>query len=468
MRYRGAAACGTMVMMVALLGLAVPEIQAANQATTRKPVAGKKRVSSAQAQPKKSSSAKAAHDRPAPAGEAPPAAATDQPSETELPIASEPAASASLAATSQATDTMPAADSQPAAVLAPAAPAPAVEMRPAEPAPSIVPPAPVAEAEPRKISFGQATVLGVVEGVTEYLPVSSTGHLILAGYWMGLTRQTDERGAFGGHKLEKVPAIDAYEIVIQLGAILAVLGLYRKRVKQMVQGLMGRNPQGLRLAMLLFAAFLPAAVVGLALHKKIEEHLFGPMPVALALAVGGVLMIVIEHFFWTRRRNRIHEATQTRSMMPAGAARAGGPVVTLQMTQRATSPFARVDTLLLWQAVAIGVAQCLSLWPGTSRSMVTILAGLVVGLDMVSAAEFSFLLALPTLGAATLYSLAKHHHELMASAGAGGLLVGLVVSGVVAALAVKWFVGFLTHRGLLPFGVYRIILAAVLMLYFLR
>lgn len=327
----------------------------------------------------------------------------------------------------------------------------------------------MADTAPRKISLGQATVLGVVEGLTEYLPVSSTGHLILAGYWMGLTRQTDERGAFGGHKLEKAPAIDAYEIVIQLGAILAVLGLYRKRVKQMVQGLMGRNPQGLRLAMLLFAAFLPAAVVGLGLHKKIEEHLFGPMPVAVALAAGGVLMIVVEHFCWTRRRNRIHEATQTRSMMPVGGGRGGakGPVVTFHMTQRATSPFTRVDTMLLWQAVAIGAAQCLSLWPGTSRSMVTILAGLVVGLDMVAAAEFSFLLALPTLGAATLYSLAKHHHELMASAGVGGLLVGLIVSGIVAAVAVKAFVHYLTRRGLLPFGVYRIILAGVLMLYFL-
>jgi undecaprenyl-diphosphatase len=292
-----------------------------------------------------------------------------------------------------------------------------------------------------RISLPQAVVLGVVEGLTEYLPVSSTGHLILAGYWMGLARPTQEPGAFGGHKLEKAPAIDAYEIVIQLGAILAVLGLYRKRVAEMIHGLAGRSGPGLRLAMMLLVAFLPAAVVGLALHKKIEEHLFGPMPVVVALAAGGVLMIVVEHFFWTRRRKRIG--------------------------QSAASGWTGIETMMFWQAGAIGAAQCLSLWPGTSRSMITILAGLVVGLDMVAAAEFSFLLALPTLGAATLYSAYKQWDGLMQSAGPAGLVVGLVVSGVVAALAVEWFVHWLTRHGLLPFGVYRIALALVLMLYFL-
>jgi undecaprenyl-diphosphatase len=323
---------------------------------------------------------------------------------------------------------------------------------------------------PERIWLGQAIVLGVVEGLTEYLPVSSTGHLILAGYWMGLTRPTQERGVFGGHKLQKAPAIDAYEIVIQLGAILAVLGLYRKRVAQMVRGLAGRSEQGLRLAGLLFVAFLPAAFVGLALHKKIEEHLFGPVPVVVALAAGGVLMIVVEYFFWTRRKARVRQQTQPVTAARVEAARIDSvdPVVSVQARQAAQPPFTLIDTMAFWQAAAIGVAQCLSLWPGTSRSMVTILAGLVVGMDMVSAAEFSFLLALPTLGAATLYSAAKDWSGLMQSAGPAGLLVGLAVSGIVAALAVKWFVSWLTRHGLLPFGVYRIVLALVLMLYFLR
>jgi undecaprenyl-diphosphatase len=460
MRYRGTAACGTMVVMMVVALLAGARVtHAADQPASKKPVPGKKRVSSTHAKPKKPAvTSAAASDRSD--ADSRPATPAETQSASEAEQADEPPPAASA----------PAVTSQPVATLEPVSPVPAVEARSAEPMPAVPQTPVVVDAAPGKISLGQATLLGVVEGLTEYLPVSSTGHLVLAGYWMGLTRQTDERGVFGGHKLEKVPAIDAYEIVIQLGAVLAVLGLYRKRAWQVVQGLMGRNPQGLRLAVLLFAAFLPAAVVGLALHKKIEEHLFGPMPVVLALAVGGVLMIVVEHFFWTRRKDRIHAAAQTRSMMPVGGGRGGakGPVVTLQVTQRGTSPFTRVDTMLLWQAVAIGAAQCLSLWPGTSRSMVTILAGLVVGLDMVAAAEFSFLLALPTLGAATLYSLAKHHHELMASAGVGGLLVGLIVSGIVAAIAVKAFVHYLTRRGLMPFGVYRIVLSVVLMLYFLR
>ena len=284
-----------------------------------------------------------------------------------------------------------------------------------------------------KITIPQAAVLGVVEGVTEYLPVSSTGHLILAGHAMGLSQFTKERG-FWGRKLEKAPAIDAFEIVIQLGAILAVLGLYRRRVGQMCLGLVGRSPSGLRLVGLLLVAFLPAGVVGYLLHHKIEEHLFGPIPVILAMAVGGVLMIVVEYFFWTRRKN-VTRTTQ-------------------------------VDAVLFRQAIVIGLAQCLAMWPGTSRSMITILAGLVVGLDMVTAAEFSFLLALPTLCAATVYSGYKQWHELMAAAGPAGLAVGLIVSGIVAAVAVKAFVKWLTRHGMMPFGVYRVIMAVVLYGYF--
>ncbi len=322
----------------------------------------------------------------------------------------------------------------------------------------------------QKIGPGKATVLGIVEGLTEYLPVSSTGHLILTSYWMGLSKETDQPGAFGGHRIDSSPAVDAFEIVIQLGAILAVLGLYRKRVGQMVHGLAGKSSDGLRLAMLLFVAFLPAAVVGLALHKKIEEHLFGPMPVVIALVVGGILMIVVEHYFWTRRKDRIHAALQTRPLTPVGTSRANstGPMVNTLSTEPAIARFTKVDTMLVGQALFIGCAQCLAMWPGTSRSMITILAALVVGLDMMAAAEFSFLLALPTLGAATLFSGYKHWHELMQCTGIGGLLVGLIVSGIVAALAVKWFVRFLTRRGLMPFGVYRIIIGLVLLGYFLR
>jgi undecaprenyl-diphosphatase len=142
-------------------------------------------------------------------------------------------------------------------------------------------------------------------------------------------------------------------------------------------------------------------------------------------------MIVVEHFFWRRKRN----------------------------IQRVTE----VDKVLLWQALVIGIAQSLAMWPGTSRSMITMLAGLVVGLDMIAAAEFSFLLALPTLSAATFLSAYEDWGILKATAGINGIIVGLVVSGVVAAIAVKAFVKWLTHHGLKPFGVYRIIAAIVLL-----
>ncbi|MCJ7544807.1 MAG: undecaprenyl-diphosphate phosphatase [Phycisphaerae bacterium] len=273
-----------------------------------------------------------------------------------------------------------------------------------------------APAAAERISEVQALVLGVVEGLTEYLPVSSTGHLILASHAMGLGRPGEPS------------AVEAFEIVIQLGAILAVVGLYRARVGQMLAGLVGRSAQGLRLVGLLAVAFVPAAVVGLLLHEPIKERLFGPAAVAAALAVGGVAMIAVE---WLLRYRR-GEA--------AGTA---------------------IDTMTFRQAVVIGLVQCLALWPGTSRSMVTILAALAVGLDRMAAAEFSFLLALPTLGAATLYEGITSRAELAASAGAGGLIIGLVVSGIVAAVAVRGFVKWHTRHGLMPFGVYRILVAAV-------
>jgi undecaprenyl-diphosphatase len=290
------------------------------------------------------------------------------------------------------------------------------------------------QAPHQKITLTDAVILGVVEGVTEYLPVSSTGHLILAGHFMGMVHYTDQPGPFG--KLldkDKMKAIDSFDIVIQLGAVLAVLGLYRRRVGQMCRGLLGRDSKGLKLLGLLVIAFLPAAIVGVPLHHKIEAYLFGPVPVAYALAVVGVLMIAVEYFY--RRNKTISRVTD-------------------------------LDFITFRQALFIGIAQILSMWPGTSRSMITIVAALLVGLDMIAAAEFSFLLALPTLLGATVISAAGDWNVLTQVVGLGGMLVGLIVSGIVAALAIKGFVKWLTHHGLTPFGIYRII-AAVLVLYFI-
>lgn len=309
----------------------------------------------------------------------------------------------------------------------------AVAVLPAQPPPSTQPATAADTEPPSRLTLGQAALLGVVEGLTEYLPVSSTGHLVIVSHAIGQLHFSDETGPFGP-KLSEGDQAGAFEIVIQLGAILAVLGLYRKRVGQMANGLLGRDPRGLRLLGLLMVAFLPAAVVGLLLHKPIKEHLFSPLPVCWALAVGGVLMIVVEGLYRHRTRHR-HRA-------------------------------AALDALLFRKALFIGFAQCLAMWPGTSRSMITIVAGLIVGLDMVAAAEFSFLLALPTLGAATLYEGVQSWDALQASAGPAGLAVGLLVSGVVAAGAVVGLVRWLTRHGLVPFGIYRLALAAAVYWYF--
>lgn len=301
--------------------------------------------------------------------------------------------------------------------------------------PSAAKPAHTQKQPLEKITLIQAAVLGVVEGLTEYLPVSSTGHLILASHYMDLSEQSAQSGPMGP-RIVKNSAIDTFEVVIQIGAILAVVGLYRKQVRLMADGLIHRNPMGLRLIGLLMLAFAPAAVLGLMLHKPIKAYLFSPYTVAGALIVGGVVMIVVEFFFRQPRRKEKHVS--------------------------------KLDHIQYWQALVIGLAQCLAMWPGTSRSMVTIIAGLIVGLNIVTAAEFSFLLALPTLGGATLYSCFDDWGSLMDTAGWDTLLVGILVSAVAAAIAVKAFIKWLTHHGMMPFGVYRIILGLAVFAYFAR
>lgn len=256
-----------------------------------------------------------------------------------------------------------------------------------------------------------AALLGIVEGLTEYLPVSSTGHLILAAVGLGYDQQDK--------------ALQSFQIVIQSGAILAVLGLYRRRVAQMVQGLLGRDPAGLALVTHLVAGFLPAGVLGFLLHATIKSYLFGPYPVAFALAAGGVAMILLDRM----RHRRLEDGTE-------------------------------IEGLTVGKALAIGFAQCVAMWPGTSRSLMTILASLGVGLKPRAAAEFSFLLALPTLGGATVLDLIKDGDVLLRDLGPEPLVVGLATAFVSAALAVKGFVAWLGSHGLIPFGVYRILLAA--------
>jgi undecaprenyl-diphosphatase len=255
----------------------------------------------------------------------------------------------------------------------------------------------------------QAATLGLVEGLTEYLPVSSTGHLILAGKLLGVEGE--------GSK--------SFEIVIQLGAILAVLVHYRQLLSARLDGLVRRDPAAIRLFTALGIAFVPAAVVGLLFRKAIKAHLFTPLSVAGAFIVGGVIMIVVDA---VRRARNEHGLDGLEHVTPK-------------------------------RALAIGLGQVLSLWPGSSRSMTTIVAGQLSGLSTATAAEFSFLLALPTLGAATLYELYKGRHELLAG-GALNLAIGMVVSFLVAWAVIAVFLQYLKKRGLTPFGIYRLIAGA--------
>jgi undecaprenyl-diphosphatase len=255
-----------------------------------------------------------------------------------------------------------------------------------------------------------AAILGIVEGITEYLPVSSTGHLILVSRWLRLEGE----------------GVDAFDVVIQLGAILAVVVNYRQLLWERTAGLVSRQSKSISLLLALVLGFAPTAVVGLLLRKKIKALLFGPRPVAIALIVGGVFMMVVE----------------------------------LVRSRRANKGLDGLEHVTPLRAFLIGVGQCLSMWPGSSRSMCTIVTGQLTGLSTATAAEFSFLLGLPTLGAATLYEAYKSREAL---AGIGGLnvLIGLVVSFLVAWAVVAGFIAYLKKYGLAPFGVYRVILGAI-------
>lgn len=285
------------------------------------------------------------------------------------------------------------------------------------------------------MNLTQALVLGIVEGITEYLPVSSTGHLIIASALMGLDKTPEQKSA-----------VDAFNIVIQGGAILAVLGLYFPRVVQMGKGLLGRDAEGLALAVRIIVAFLPAAVIGLIMHEHIERLLFNTPSVLTALALGGVFMIVLD-------RTRIRRFRQRREDTGDGVSE-----------EELIGP--DLPRISMRQAVLIGLLQCVAMIPGTSRSMMTIAGGVLVGLHPRRAAEFSFLLGLPTLGGACVYSLYKNvtgeGPNMFEVIGWAPIAVGIISATICAALAVRWLVGFLNRHGLALFGYYRLALAVVL------
>jgi undecaprenyl-diphosphatase len=275
---------------------------------------------------------------------------------------------------------------------------------------------------PSALTLPKSVVLGLIEGLTEYLPVSSTGHLAVAERLLGIGRTPVEKRA-----------ADSYAIVIQGGAILAVLVVSLGRIRSMLRGLFGRDRDGLRLLGSLVVAFVPAAVVGLLL-EPVRERLFGIWPIVGAWIVGGLAILLL-----VRERSA---GVRTGATADSSA---GKPLEALS-----------------WRmALIIGVAQAVAVWPGVSRSLVTIAAGLLLGLSVPAAVEFSFLLGLLTLGAATGYEAVKSGGEIVAAFGYAMPIVGFVVAAVSAFFAVRWMVAWLKTRSLSVFGWYRIAIGAV-------
>ena len=263
-------------------------------------------------------------------------------------------------------------------------------------------------------ALADASLLGIVEGLTEFLPVSSTGHLIIVSDLLG---ENDEKGKI-------------FDIVIQLGAILAVCWEFRVRIAKAFGGL-ARDPVQQRFAVNLFVAFLPAAIVGLAFQKAIKAHLFNPTSVACALIVGAFVIFAVERWYSKKGTARV--------------------LSVYDMTWR--------------DALVVGIAQCFSLIPGTSRSGATIMGGMLGGLSRNVATEFSFFLAIPIMFAATGYELAKNRAFLSGS-DLGNIAVGFVVSFVFALIAVKALIRYVAHHDFRAFAWYRIALGVVVLAYF--
>src|SRR5689334_7637498 len=256
-----------------------------------------------------------------------------------------------------------------------------------------------------------AIILGIVEGVTEFLPVSSTGHLILATELMG----------FDSAKW------DAFNVIIQLGAILAIVVLYWRTFWAVLEGPIQRNPMSWKFVRNILIGFLPSAILGVILIKYIEALLGAPKVVAVMFILGGIAIILIER--WAKKSDVVGVA---------------------EMPMRT--------------AVGIGIAQCLAMVPGVSRSGATIMGALSLGVERRTAAEFSFFLAIPTMIGATTLEFVKHRHDLLAGAhgvGFGTVAIGFVVSFVVALVVVRAFVHYISRHGFAPFAWYRIAAGAL-------
>ena len=264
----------------------------------------------------------------------------------------------------------------------------------------------------------KAIIIGIVEGITEFLPISSTGHMILVGQFIG----------FNGTFYNKA-YIDMFLVVIQLGAILAIVVLFWNKILDSLnpRNLFNTKGSGFKLWLNILIAFIPAAIIGLLFSKRIDAQLMYAKPVAYALIVGAILMIILENKY--RKSNKIN----------------------------------KIDDVNIKQALVIGIFQCLSLWPGMSRSASTIMGGWVGGLTTAAAAEFSFFLAIPTMVAASGYTLLKLR-VVMSSTEIIALCVGFIVSFLVALVVVEKFINFLKKKPMRVFAIYRICVGSILLI----
>jgi undecaprenyl-diphosphatase len=308
----------------------------------------------------------------------------------------------------------------------------------------ISPPSPPQRVAPAaELSATDAIILGVIEGVTEFLPISSTGHLIIATKLLHLESEAPLLGSDGQPLWHKKPskknpngvpltlklAADTYTVVIQAGAIAAVALLYWSQFMAMLRGLFGRDAAGLRLLCTVLIAFIPAAAIGFLAHDWIDAHLFSIGAVIIAQVAGALLMFYAEA--WMKRR--------------------------------ATPPTSQpLSDLTFKKAATIGALQCAAMWPGTSRSMMTIVGGYFVGLDPRRSAEFSFLLGFVTLTAASVYKGYRSGAAMIQVFGWANVILGAIVAAITAAVCVRFLVHWLTRHGLGIFAWYRLALAAAL------
>lgn len=284
----------------------------------------------------------------------------------------------------------------------------------------------------------KALFLGVVEGLTEFIPVSSTAHLLLIGSWIDFSSSDDK----------------VFEVVIQFGSILAVMWIFRARLLHLFRGALARDPVELAFMRNLIIAFLPAAVIGALAIKYIKMLFHSPAVFVFTLVIGGFIML------WVERKPQYAKFGAAQQ----GGASDGGSTAETETSRRATAH--ALEDISWKQALVVGFAQCLAMVPGTSRSGATIISGMIAGIDRRTATEFSFFLAMPTMLAATVYDLYRNA-TVLSSTEVSGIVVGFVAAFLSALVVVRAVLRFVSKHTYRPFAWYRIALGSVVAIWLL-